>query len=92
MLSNRRVSEMADEQPSRSFGHVLFWRYPRGSWQYDILCLLILAFIFLTPRGVFDGSYFDKAKQESDQVRTVDRNDPSAPSGRVDEKPLARQP
>ena len=37
-------------------GSVVFWTYPRGTWQYDILCILILAFIFLTPRTLFDGS------------------------------------
>lgn len=40
----------------RSILRILFWTYDRGSWQYDILCGLILAFIFLTPKGVFDGS------------------------------------
>lgn len=27
----------------------LFWSYDRGSWQYDIMCVLILAFIFFAP-------------------------------------------
>ena len=31
----------------------IFWSYERGSWQYDIICVLILAFIFLTPAGWF---------------------------------------
>jgi hypothetical protein len=44
--------------PLKSIGRVLFWRYARGSWQYDILCGLILVFIFATPKSVFDGSYF----------------------------------
>jgi len=30
-----------------------FWSYARGGWQYDIICLVILAFIFLTPRSWF---------------------------------------
>src|SRR3972149_395924 len=30
-----------------------FWTYERGTWQYDIMVALILAFIFLTPRGWF---------------------------------------
>jgi hypothetical protein len=29
----------------------VFWTYRRGSWQYDIICVVILAFIFLTPRS-----------------------------------------
>jgi len=31
----------------------IFWSYERGSWQYDIICAVILAFIFLTPRSWF---------------------------------------
>ncbi len=31
----------------------ILWDYPRGSLQYDIMVALILAFIFLTPRGIF---------------------------------------
>ena len=31
----------------------VFWSYRRGSWQYDLIVALILAFIFLTPRSVF---------------------------------------
>ncbi len=33
---------------------VLFWGYRRGSWQYDLIVVAILAFIFLTPRRVFN--------------------------------------
>ncbi len=32
---------------------VLFWSYRRGSWQYDLVVVAILAFIFLTPRSFF---------------------------------------
>ena len=31
----------------------IFWEYPRGSRQYDLIVVLILAFIFLTPREWF---------------------------------------
>ena len=31
----------------------LFWTYERGTWQYDVMVILILAFIFLTPRSWF---------------------------------------
>ena len=34
-------------------GKGLFWAYERGSWQYDLMCLVILLFIFLTPRDIF---------------------------------------
>ncbi len=41
----------------RAFWHALrpavFWRYPRGSWQYDVMVGLILVFVFATPRAWF---------------------------------------
>lgn len=37
----------------KALGRVIFWTYARGTWQYDVLCGLILAFIFLTPRDFF---------------------------------------
>ncbi|HKQ07121.1 MAG TPA: hypothetical protein VJ464_18480 [Blastocatellia bacterium] len=30
----------------------LFWSYERGSWQYDLMCVLILAFVFLAPNSL----------------------------------------
>ncbi len=30
------------------------WQHERGTWQYDVFCLLIIAFIFLTPKAWFD--------------------------------------
>jgi hypothetical protein len=32
----------------------LLWTYERGSWQYDLIVLAILAFIFITPRTWFN--------------------------------------
>ncbi len=29
------------------------WDFQRGSWQYDVMVVLILGFIFLTPRDFF---------------------------------------
>jgi hypothetical protein len=31
----------------------VFWEYPRGCWQYDVIVGIILAFLFLTPRALF---------------------------------------
>jgi hypothetical protein len=31
----------------------ILWDYARGSWQYDVMVGIILAFIFLTPRDWF---------------------------------------
>lgn len=35
---------------------IILWNYNRTTWQYDLLCLLILAFIFLTPKSWFDNN------------------------------------
>ena len=32
---------------------IFFWNYARNTWQWDVLCVLILIFIFLTPKSWF---------------------------------------
>ena len=32
---------------------VLLWSYERGTWQYDLLCLLIISVIFILPGRFF---------------------------------------
>jgi hypothetical protein len=34
---------------------MFFWNYARNTWQWDVLCALILVFIFLTPKSWFSG-------------------------------------
>jgi hypothetical protein len=34
--------------------NLILWNYERGTWPYDIFCLLIVAFIFLTPKAWFE--------------------------------------
>ncbi|MEP7343570.1 MAG: hypothetical protein ABI977_37970 [Acidobacteriota bacterium] len=33
--------------------NILLWSYDRGTWQYDLLCLLIIGTIFLLPGRFF---------------------------------------
>ena len=40
----------------RAIKSIFFWSYGRTTWQYDVVCALILAFIFLTPRSWFETS------------------------------------
>jgi hypothetical protein len=35
---------------------LFFWNYERNTWQWDVLCALILVFIFLTPKSWFENS------------------------------------
>jgi hypothetical protein len=54
--------------------NVLLWSYERGTWQYDVLCLLILAFIFLTPSNWFTrSSTAPTAHREVEQRETPPR-------------------
>ncbi|MFN0278629.1 MAG: hypothetical protein ACKVRN_08505 [Pyrinomonadaceae bacterium] len=46
--------------------NVINWNYERASWQWDFLCLVILAFIFLTPK-----EWFEKAKTPANQTATA---------------------
>lgn len=40
----------------RTLRGLLLWSYSRKTWQYDVLCAVILAFIFLTPKSWFETS------------------------------------
>ncbi|MEO6390242.1 MAG: hypothetical protein ABIP75_00240 [Pyrinomonadaceae bacterium] len=33
---------------------IILWGYARNTWQYDVLVVFILAFIFLTPKQWFE--------------------------------------
>ena len=35
---------------------LFFWNYARNTWQWDGLCVVILIFIFLTPKSWFENS------------------------------------
>jgi hypothetical protein len=47
---------------------VVFWTYPRTSWQWDVLCVLILVFIFLTPKSWFANAAFQPAQTNKTTV------------------------
>jgi hypothetical protein len=38
----------------RAVRPAILWSYRRGSWQYDVIVAGILAFIFLTPRSLYN--------------------------------------
>ena len=47
---------------------VVLWNYRRTSWQYDVLCILILAFIFLTPKSWFEGKERERSPIENSKI------------------------
>ncbi len=52
---------------------LFFWSYGRTTWQYDVLCVLILAFIFLTPRSWFESSERNHWRTHQNGSRTATR-------------------
>jgi hypothetical protein len=51
---------------------LLLWTFDRGSFQWDILCLLILAFLFAIPRDSFqDVPEFMKLPATASPRKTV---------------------
>jgi hypothetical protein len=37
--------------PAIVLWNALFWTYERATWQYDVMVIAILAFVWLTPPG-----------------------------------------
>lgn len=59
-----------------SLKKMLFWSYERGSWQYDVMCVLILAFIFLAPNRFFHPrSMSTPLVVRGDEIGEIDPND-----------------
>ncbi|MFY9574565.1 MAG: hypothetical protein WAV20_24455 [Blastocatellia bacterium] len=60
----------------RTLKKTLFWSYERGSWQYDLMCVLILAFIFFAPNNVFDSRRVSRPLiVRSEEIGEIDPND-----------------
>ena len=55
-----------------SLRRIILWDHQRGSWQYDIFCLLIIGFIFLTPPSWFNDSESIATQRRVDVVKTPD--------------------
>lgn len=49
--------------------NIIQWNYERGTWPYDIFCLLIVAFIFLTPKAWFEKREIDTTRTPSAAVK-----------------------
>jgi len=42
--------------------YILIWAYGRGTLQYDIICILILAFIFFIDPGCFNKRHYETTR------------------------------
>ncbi len=50
---------------------LFFWTYARNTWQYDVLCALILAFIFLTPKSWFQSGELRSSEAHQSPVAST---------------------
>ena len=51
---------------------IFFWNYARNTWQWDLLCVVILIFIFLSPKSWFRTSELPQNMvHHSPDARTV---------------------
>jgi hypothetical protein len=51
---------------------LFFWNYARNTWQWDVLCVVILIFIFLTPKSWFgNGELRGSSAHQNVAVTTV---------------------
>ena len=67
-----RLVSRSNSAPRRSVGQVLksyfYWTYTRGSFHYDVMVTLILAFIFITP---WLWNYGDKPRSTASNTQPV---------------------
>ena len=42
--------------PLRVLWNAFYWTYERATWQYDLMVIAILAFVWLTPPDWLEGS------------------------------------
>ena len=48
---------------------IFVWSYGRGTLQYDIICALILAFIFFVPRSCFVSKNIEKPEDTAQNIQ-----------------------
>jgi len=53
----------------------LLWSFERGSKQYDVICVVILAFIFLVPSSVFHDRPDSTRVPEDQLIRQTNDDD-----------------
>jgi hypothetical protein len=50
---------------------LLIWSYERGTLQYDIMCALILAFVFFVPRSCFIKPHSNGRSDQPSRVSAI---------------------
>ena len=55
--------------PVRVLWNAFFWTYERATWQYDLMVIAILAFVWLTPPDWLHDP--DRVRRRADRVAQV---------------------
>jgi len=55
----------------RTIHNIFVWSYERGTIQYDIICALILAFVFLVPPSCFVSRRAEKSYSSYQDTRVA---------------------
>ena len=71
---------------------IVFWNYPRTSWQWDVLCVLILIFIFLTPKTWFANTAYQRSHPRQTVVISVVSGKPDKTEAERHAKEVAGNP
>ncbi|MFN0108421.1 MAG: hypothetical protein ACKVZH_06155 [Blastocatellia bacterium] len=76
--------------------NIILWSYERGTWQYDVMCLLIISAVFLVPSKYFGDRDRPRVQSVSQSIRTIAQangirviaSEPSEPDETVLEVPV----
>jgi len=59
---------MAEGKIQKTLKSYFFWTHPRGSFHYDVMVTLILAFLFISPRLI---NYRDRPQETLTSTRDI---------------------
>ena len=74
-----------------SIKSVFLWCYERTTWQWDVLCVLILIFIFLTPKSWFETGELHRIQRHQSTVAVTLLLPPDVIGNEADRGSIERQ-
>jgi hypothetical protein len=63
----------------KAIRNTVFWSHDRGTWPYDVAVILVVAFVFLSPRNWFSDQPLLGPAPQAAQVQLV-KDDPGSPA------------
>ena len=65
---------------------IFFWNYARNTWQWDLLCVVILIFIFLTPNWWFSGGERPRNTLDQTVILSPEGGSNEADKGQIEQQ------